>query len=155
MHDRDQSVTSSSPLHTSSSQASHGVFFGSNLEENDGVIKGFQWNTLCDIFIIDTPQLVLCGKMGFVLWVQNSGPWFYIKCCLARYGNRIMENRVSISRPSFPGMWIPMLKIRQWWDRLIFNMGMPILVRRHLYIEMPPPECCKIIFFPQWDFINL
>ena len=28
-----------------------------------------------------------------------------------------------------------MLKIRWSWDRLIFNMAIPILVRRHLYIE--------------------
>ena len=27
-----------------------------------------------------------------------------------------------------------MLKIRRSWDRLIYNMGIPILVRRHLYI---------------------
>ena len=32
----------------------------------------------------------------------------------------------------------PMLKIRRSRDRLIFNMGIPILVRRHLYIETPP-----------------
>ena len=31
------------------------------------------------------------------------------------------------------GMGIPMLKMS--WDRLFFNMGIPILVRRHLYIE--------------------
>ena len=31
-----------------------------------------------------------------------------------------------------------MLKIRRSWDRLIFNMGMPILVRRHLYNETAP-----------------
>ena len=37
-------------------------------------------------------------------------------------------------RPSFPGIEIPMLKIRRSRDRLIFNMGIPILVR-HLYIE--------------------
>ena len=35
----------------------------------------------------------------------------------------------------FPGMWFPMLKIRRSGDRLIFNMGILILVRRHLYIE--------------------
>ena len=34
-------------------------------------------------------------------------------------------------------MGIPMLKIRRSWDCLIFNMEIPILVRRHLYIEMP------------------
>ena len=37
----------------------------------------------------------------------------------------------------FPGMGIPMLKIRQSWD-LIFNMEILILVRRHLYIETAP-----------------
>ena len=31
-----------------------------------------------------------------------------------------------------------MLKIRRSWDLLIFNMGIPILVRRHLYIETSP-----------------
>ena len=35
-------------------------------------------------------------------------------------------------------MGIPMLKIRRMWDRLILSMGIPILVRRHLYIETPP-----------------
>ena len=38
----------------------------------------------------------------------------------------------------FPRYRIPMLKIRWSWDRLIFNMGIPILVRRHLYIETAP-----------------
>ena len=38
----------------------------------------------------------------------------------------------------FPRYGIPMLKIRWSRDRLIFNMGIPILVRRHLYIETPP-----------------
>ena len=31
-----------------------------------------------------------------------------------------------------------MLKIRRSWDRLIFNMGIAILVRRHFYIETAP-----------------
>ena len=38
-------------------------------------------------------------------------------------------------RPSFPCIWIPMLKIRRSCYRLIFDMRIPILVRRHLYIE--------------------
>ena len=45
---------------------------------------------------------------------------------------------VSIWRSSFPDMGIPMLKIRQSWDHLIFNKGIPLLVRWHLYIEMAP-----------------
>ena len=48
------------------------------------------------------------------------------------------QGHVSIKRPSFPGMEIPMLKIRRSWDRLIFNMGIPILAWRYLYIEMAP-----------------
>ena len=35
-------------------------------------------------------------------------------------------------------MGIPMFKIRRSRDRLIFNMGIPILLRWHLYIEMAP-----------------
>ena len=35
-------------------------------------------------------------------------------------------------------MGIPMLKMRRSRDRLIFNIGIPILVRRHIYIEAAP-----------------
>ena len=35
-------------------------------------------------------------------------------------------------------MWISMLKIRRSQDRFIFNIGIPILVRLHLYIETAP-----------------
>ena len=35
-------------------------------------------------------------------------------------------------------MGILMLKIRRSRNRLIFNMGTPILVRQHLYVETPP-----------------
>ena len=51
----------------------------------------------------------------------------------------------------FPGMGIPMLKIRLSHDHLIFNMVIPILVRWHHYIEMDPSEaelcsicCCEL-----------
>ena len=47
----------------------------------------------------------------------------------------------------FPGMGMSMIKIRQSWDSLIFVMGIPILVRTHLYIETAP----RIIL--QWNFI--
>ena len=36
----------------------------------------------------------------------------------------------------FPGMRLSILKIRLSWDRLIFTMGIPILVRQHDYFEM-------------------
>ena len=38
----------------------------------------------------------------------------------------------------FPGMMIPMLKTRRSLNHLIFNMGIPILVRQHFYIETVP-----------------
>ena len=56
---------------------------------------------------------------GYPTWHQSpaeSGPRLNIKTVFPMYG-------------------IPMLKIRRSRDRLIFNMGNPILVRRHLYIE--------------------
>ena len=46
-------------------------------------------------------------------------------------------SRLNI-KPYFPGMGIPMLKIRRSRDRLIFNMRIPILVRRHYYIATVP-----------------
>ena len=38
-------------------------------------------------------------------------------------------------------MGIPMLKIRWSWDRLIFNIGIPVPLRQHLYIETTPWSC--------------
>ena len=38
----------------------------------------------------------------------------------------------------FPGIGIPIIKIRQWWDCLIFIMVIPIRVRWHLYTETAP-----------------
>ena len=38
----------------------------------------------------------------------------------------------------FPGMGIFIIKIRRSWDCLIFMMGIPKVVKQHLYIEMAP-----------------
>ena len=48
-------------------------------------------------------------------------------------------------------MRVPLLKIRGSWDHLIFNMGLPILVRQHLYIETPPRFGAKPLFTPTLD----
>ena len=53
----------------------------------------------------------------------------------------------------FPDMGIPMLKIRQSWDRLIFNMGIHTLVRWYLYIEMAPSLSCIISTLTVDDFV--
>ena len=80
--------------------------------------------------------------------VESEG---YGVCALAvNYGmanrERILHYSItgSIPRPCFnkktvyPGMVIPMLKIRWSPDHLIFNMGIPTLVRRHICIETAP-----------------
>ena len=44
----------------------------------------------------------------------------------------------SIKRFHLTSMWNPIVEIRRSYDRLISTMGFPILVRRHLYIELGP-----------------
>ena len=41
-------------------------------------------------------------------------------------------------KPVFPGMGISIMKVRLTWDRLIFIIGIAMLVRRHLFIETAP-----------------
>ena len=56
--------------------------------------------------------------------------------------NKIGKHSTPVShfnmKTIFPGMGIFMLKIKQAWDCLIFNMVIPILVRWHFYIETAP-----------------
>ena len=55
-----------------------------------------------------------------------------------------MKSRPCLNiRTVFPGMGIPILKIRRSCDRLIFNMGIPILVRRRFYIECYDRNRCQ------------
>ena len=55
-----------------------------------------------------------------------------------------IQGHVSKQRPFFPGIAIPMLKIKRSRDRLIFNMGIHIQVRRHLDIETAPRQLLDI-----------
>ena len=68
------------------------------------------------------PTMILIGVVSqdSYAWMRDPGPRLNIKTI-------------------FPGMGIPMLKIRRSQDRLIFKMGIPILVRRYLYIEKTEP----------------
>ena len=69
--------------------------------------------------------IVLCWEL------RNHRPCLNIKTLFPRYG-------------------VPMLKIRGSRDRLIFNTGIPILVRQHLYIfilRQPTESCCPIYVF--------
>ena len=66
---------------------------------------------------------------------------------------------------AFPRYGIPMLKIKRSPNCLTFNMGIPILVRRHLYIETAPrwravmwvtPDQGGVLFYSQlvWRYRN-
>ena len=57
---------------------------------------------------------------------------------------------VWICRPTSAG--IPMIKMRRSNDRLVFIMGIAILVRQHLYTESFPGKfiCTEIIFIGYW-----
>ena len=55
-----------------------------------------------------------------------------------------LQGAVSIRKTVFPGMAIPMLKIRRPTGRLIFNMGIPIPGKTVFYIETGP--CCPLTF---------
>ena len=54
----------------------------------------------------------------------------------------------------FPRYGILMLVIRRSWYRLIFNTGIPILVRWHLYIETAQRKMFCQVSFPR-DFLSL
>ena len=58
------------------------------------------------------------------------------------------QKTVIHRRPSFPGMGIPMLKIRRSWDRLIFNMTIHILVRRYLLYWNRPHVMLRLVSPP-------
>ena len=51
---------------------------------------------------------------------------------------------------SFPGLMISIKKIRQSRDRLIFIMGTPKMVKRHLYIETAPAQYVAAATTRQW-----
>ena len=61
-------------------------------------------------------------------------------CCQISLKHHFFHQQgpVSIWRLSFPGIGIPMLKIRWSPDRLIFNMKIPIPGKDSLHIEKPP-----------------
>ena len=69
---------------------------------------------------------------------------FVLSCHFISVTYMIYMRYVSILfnvKTVFPRYRIPVLKIRRSWDHLIFNLGITILVRWHLYIE-PPPDFC-------------
>ena len=96
------------------------------------------------LFLLEYPNLSIRG-------VLTEHCWMPAQCLITHLTYEMVlcthHGPVSLSRPSFPGMGIPMLKIRQSRDCLIFNMGIPILVRWHVYIETDSRRGL-LIYFP-------
>ena len=61
--------------------------------------------------------------------------WFYVIPPPTSLRITVLSGPNLDIKPSFLGMGIPTLKIRRSRDHLIFDTGIPVLVRRHLYIE--------------------
>ena len=86
--------------------------------------------------------LVLYGA-GWQTRVRDAGKDRHFQGHWAYHGGKRGKKKTTWApsqykdRLSHLCMGIPMLKIRRSRDRLIFNMGIPVLVRR-LYIETPP-----------------
>ena len=79
-------------------------------------------------FIITNSHNLMCLRRAFI-------HWSLIVLCLSPH---------EIPWTQWDG--IPMFKIRRSQDRLIFNTGIPVLVRRHLYIETAPRPPAQKLF---------
>ena len=102
--------------------------------------------TFCGAWLSD--DALLCRWFKTETQRTNSQPlgWMFDIRAPTRQGSLDIKISCQTSGPHlniktvFPGIMISILKVRRPWDRLIHNMGIPILVRSHLYIETPPPE---------------
>ena len=77
--------------------------------------------------ILSRDVRIMSNNLGHYHSCRSPGPCFNIKTIFPRYG-------------------ISMLKIRRSRDRLIFNTGVPILVRRYIYIETAPRPMASLIY---------
>ena len=68
-------------------------------------------------------------------WVSTEGG---MREAFGRRGIQLLLGQPQ--KAVFLGKWIPMLWIKRSRDRLIFNIGVPIPVRRQLYIETAAPR---------------
>ena len=90
--------------------------------------------------MIDQDFLNVCLRWNLRFWTEGSEDQRMRKNrARERYYWAMYEEpgpRLNI-KIVFPRYGISMLKIRRSWDRLIFSMGNPMLIRRHLYRDGP------------------
>ena len=90
----------------------------------------------------------LCFRDGNIYRYDSWYVMFYVSVChIAQYNSFVAETIIltahcqgpnSIKRWPLTSIGNPIIDIRRSYDRLIFIMGFPLLVRWHLYIESGP-----------------
>ena len=78
------------------------------------------------------------SNMDVVFWFKFHWNLFQMVQVLWGLLYKNMKDQGSVSRCRLTSIGIPMLKIRQSHDRLIFNMGIPIPGKDGLYIDTGP-----------------
>ena len=68
--------------------------------------------------------------------LYKDGLNFIIIMGIALYRKTIFILKCTNIKTAFPQC--PIIRIRRLWDRPVFTMGIPMLVRRHIHIELPP-----------------
>ena len=88
---------------------------------------------ICITFMVSQHWFKSCHRMGAMQW-----HWWPSYSLISSYVKQSWPEPPVNRNAVFPSMGIFIVKI--WWshDRLIFIMGIPILVRRQYYIETPP-----------------
>ena len=92
--------------------------------------------------LFSTPPCFNTGHRQLNLIDDKSTLVQVMACCLRAPSHLNIISRLNIIKMLFPGMEIFMMKITRPWDCLIFIMGIPTLVRWHLYIEKAPKCHC-------------
>ena len=72
----------------------------------------------------------------FTVLLMQQQTYTYFQYIFAVFP-RIFNSRLYFNiKTVFPSIGIPIIKVRWLWDSLVSVVGIPILVRRHVYIEM-------------------
>ena len=113
--------------------------------------RHFADDTSKRIFLTEIVRISIKNSLKFVPKGQiNNFPALVQIMAWRRTGDKPLSEpmmtrlptHICVTRPQwveyktiFPGIWISIIKIRGWWDHLIFIMGNSILIKWHLYTE--------------------
>ena len=100
--------------------------------------------------LIDIPGIT--ADINFANWsalrngeTKKHGPLHRLWYQRTKFANRASTRALSLFKCGIFWHWISLIKIRPSWDRLIFILGISVLVRRHIQIETDPWMLCTSI----------